>query len=138
MFGIFAVIFAFCDFFFAYVWDFCILTDLVHHTTRINQTGMLACNLVFIIFWGSSAPPTIFFFLEGGVLFNFKINCSSSVTELAIHLGWLHLQFTFRNPRIGMHFTLNFLLDCICTYLSKKLELPHLSLPEGTKNISSD
>lgn len=35
-----------------------------------------------------------------------------------------------------MHFTLNFLLDSICIYLSKKLELP--SLPERTKNISVD
>lgn len=35
-----------------------------------------------------------------------------------------------------MHFTLNFQLDCLYTYLSKKLEL--LSLPEGTKNISAD
>lgn len=35
-----------------------------------------------------------------------------------------------------MHFTLYFLLDSICTYLSKKLEL--LSLPEGTKNINAD
>lgn len=115
-----------------YVWDFCsaILTDLIHLTTQINQAGMLACNLFYIIFWGSSPfHPHFFFFLEVGVLFNLKINCSLSVTELAIHLGWLHLQFTFRNPKIRMHFTLNFLIDCICTYFSKKLELLHLSLP---------
>lgn len=35
-----------------------------------------------------------------------------------------------------MHFTLNFLLDSIWTYLNEKLEL--LSLPEGTKNITTD
>lgn len=42
-----------------YVWDFCkaILTDPVHHTTQINQTGMLACNLVYIyLFFWLAAP----------------------------------------------------------------------------------
>lgn len=138
-----------------YVWDFCsdfcilwfffcICLGFLHFNWPSsshypNQSNRHAClQFGFHYLLGFFRPPHHFFFLEGGVLFNFKINCSSSVTELAIHLGWLHLQFTFRNPRIGMHFTLNFLLDCICTYLSKKLELPHLSLPEGTKNISSD
>jgi len=42
-----------------YVWDFCIaiLTDPVHHTTQINQTGMLACSLVYIyLFFWLAAP----------------------------------------------------------------------------------
>ena len=64
--------------------------------------------------------------------------CIAILTDPVHHTTQMHLNFIFRNSRIGTHFTLNFLLDCICTYLSEKSELPHLSLPEGTKNINAD
>lgn len=100
-----------------------------HYPNQSSRHACLQFGLHYLLGFFPFPPPFFFFFLEVGVLFNLKINCSLSVTELAIHLGWLHLQFTFRNPKIRMHFTLNFLIDCICTYFSKKLELLHLSLP---------